>query len=176
MITFNSTFGMGKTRATLQACGKELIEIKLLRMCVRGEAMTSALSLRYFTGIWSAAVEQSDFIVVNILIISLWVTGRRLNEQVRCSWGRELMRSNENSNKFASDPSKRCDVELKCLFRASGSTLIDWGLGYKIRCMMFRGSLGLLDVRALLKKARLIDLILVLIFLRTSRNVFPNTC
>ena len=45
MITFNSTFGMGKTRATLQASGKELIEIKLLRMCVRGEAMISALSL-----------------------------------------------------------------------------------------------------------------------------------
>ena len=45
MITFNSTFGMGKTRATLQASGKELIEIKLLSMCVRGEAMISKLTL-----------------------------------------------------------------------------------------------------------------------------------
>ena len=42
---------MGETRATLQASRKELIEIKLLRMCVGGEAMKSALSLRYFAGI-----------------------------------------------------------------------------------------------------------------------------
>ena len=63
------------------------------------------------------------------------------------------MRSKDNSNKFASDPSKRFDVELKCLFSASGSTLIGWGLGYKVRCMMFHGSLGLLDDRALLKKS-----------------------
>ena len=98
--------------------------------------------------------------------------GRRLNEQVRCSSGRELMRSDENSNKFASDFSKRCDVELECSFSASGSTLFGWGLGYKIRCVMFRSFLGLLDDRALLKKARLIDLILVLMLLCTSRNLF----
>ena len=91
---------------------------------------------------------------------------------VRCSSGRELMKSNENSNKFASDPNKRCDVGLKCLFSASGSTLIGWGLGYKIQCLMFRGSLDLLDDRALLKKACLIGLILVLNLLRTSRNLF----
>ena len=42
---------MGETRATFQASEKELIEIKLLRMCVRGEAMMSAFSLRYFAEI-----------------------------------------------------------------------------------------------------------------------------
>lgn len=176
MITFNSNFGMDKTRATLQASGKELIEIKLLRMCVRGEAIILAFSLRYFTGIWSAAIEQSDFMVVNIVIISLWVTGRRLNEQVRCSSGRELMRSKDNSNKFASDPSKRFDVELKCLFSASGSTLIGWGLGYKVRCMMFHGSLGLLDDRALLKKSTFNWLNLSLNLVAHLPKFIPNAC
>ena len=69
--------------------------------------------------------------------------------------------------------SKRCDVDEKCLFRASGSALIGWGLqGCKIRCMVFHSSLGLLDDKALLKKARLSDLILVLILLPTSHNLF----
>ena len=71
--------------------------------------------------------------------------------------------------------SKRCDVDEKCLFRASGSALIGWGLqGCKIRCMVFHSSLGLLDDKALLKKARLSDLILVLILLPTSHNFFQT--
>lgn len=71
--------------------------------------------------------------------------------------------------------SKRCDVDEKCLFRASGSALIGWGLqGCKIRCMVFHSSLGLLDDKALLKKARLSDLILVLILLPTSHNLFQT--
>ena len=77
--------------------------------------------------------------------------------------------------KELSDPSKRCDVDEKCLFRASGSALIGWGLqGCKIRCMVFHSSLGLLDGKALLKKARLSDLILVLILLPTSHNLFQT--
>lgn len=55
------------------------------------------------------------------------------------------MRSKKESDGFASDPSKRCDMGLLDL-------------------------LGLLDDRALLKKARLTDLILVLILSRSSRN------
>lgn len=43
------------------------------------------------------------------------------------------MRSKKKSDGFASDPSKRCDMELKCLFSASESALIGWGLGCKIR-------------------------------------------
>ena len=81
------------------------------------------------------------------------------------------MRSKTKSNVFASDSSKRCDVELKCLFGASGSALIGWGLGHKIRCIF---SLGLLEDWALLKKARLTDLISFLILLRTSRNLFQK--
>lgn len=80
------------------------------------------------------------------------------------------MRSKKKSDGFVSDPSKRCDMELKCLFSASESALIGWGLGCKIRCLVFHSSLGLLDDRVLLKKARLTDLILVLILLRSSRN------
>lgn len=80
------------------------------------------------------------------------------------------MISKKESDGFASDPSKRCDMEQKCLFSASESALIGWGLGCKIRCLVFHSSLGLLDDRALLKKARLTDLILVLILLRSSRN------
>lgn len=81
------------------------------------------------------------------------------------------MRSKTKSNVFASDSSKRCDVELKCLFGASGSALIGWGLGQKIRCIF---SLGLLEDWALLKKARLTDLISFLILLRTSGNLFQK--
>ena len=85
------------------------------------------------------------------------------------------MRSKRKSNGFASDPSKQCDVELKCLFSASGSALIGWGPGCKIRSMIFHSSLRLLDDRALLKKkAHLTDLILVLILLSTSRNLFQT--
>ena len=84
------------------------------------------------------------------------------------------MRSKTKSNVFASDSSKRCDVELKCLFGASGSALIGWGLGHKIRCMVFHSSLRLLEDWALPKKARLTDLISVLILLRTSRNLFQT--
>ena len=54
--------------------------------------------------------------------------------------GRELMRSKRKSNGFASDPSKRCNVELKGLFSVSGSALIDWGPGCKIRSMVFHSS------------------------------------
>lgn len=78
------------------------------------------------------------------------------------------MRSKTKSNVFASDSSERCDVELKCLF---GAALIGWGLGHKIRCIF---SLGLLEDWALLKKARLTDLISFLILLRTSRNLFQK--
>lgn len=81
------------------------------------------------------------------------------------------MRSKTKSNVFASDSSKRCDVELKCLFGASGSALIGWGLGHKIRSIF---SLGFLEDWALLKKARLTDLISFLILLRTSRNLFQK--
>lgn len=42
------------------------------------------------------------------------------------------MRSKKKSDGFASDPSKRCDMELKCLFSASESALIGWGLGCKM--------------------------------------------
>ena len=59
------------------------------------------------------------------------------------------MRSKTKSNVFASDSSKRCDVDLKCLFGASGSALIGWGLGHKIRCLVFRSSLGLLFIGGL---------------------------
>lgn len=84
------------------------------------------------------------------------------------------MRSKTKSNVFASDSSKRCDVELKCLFGTSGSASIGWGLGHKIRCMVFHNSLVLLEDWALLEKARLTDLIVVLILLCTSRNLFQT--
>lgn len=102
------------------------------------------------------------------------MTERRLNEHARWSSGRELIISRRKSDEFATDPGKRCDVELKCLFRASGSALIGWGLGRKKRCIVFHSSLDLLDDRALFKKARLTDLILVLILLRTTRNLFQT--
>jgi len=77
--------------------------------------------------------------------------------------------------KELSDPSKRYNVDEKCLLRASGSALIGWGLqGCKIRCMVFPSSLSLLDDKARLKKARLTDLILVLILLPTSHNLFQT--
>ena len=66
--------------------------------------------------------------------------------------GRELVRSKRKSNGFASDPSKWCDVELKCLFSVSGSALIAWGPECEIRSMVFHSSLGLLNNRVLLKK------------------------
>ena len=68
--------------------------------------------------------------------------------------GRELIKSKRKSNGFASDPSKWCDVELKCLFSASGSALIGWGPGCKIRSVVFHSSLGLLNDRVLLKKKK----------------------
>ena len=89
--------------------------------------------------------------------------------------GRELMRSKRKSNGFASDPSKWCDVELKCLFSVSGSALIGWGTECAIRSMLFHSSLGLLNNRVLLKKkADSTDLILILILFRTSRNLFQT--
>lgn len=51
---------------------------------------------------------------------------------VWCFFGRELMKFNENFNKFVFDFNKCCDVELKCLFSVLGFILIGWGLGYKI--------------------------------------------
>ena len=95
--------------------------------------------------------------------------GRRLNTRA----SKVLLRKGVNEiYKELSDPSKRCDVDERCLFRASGSALIGWGLqGCKIRCMVFHSFLGLLDDKALLKKARLSDLILVLMLLPTSHNL-----
>ena len=45
---------MGETPATSQASGKELVVMKLLRMCVRDEAEILALSLRYFRNLIGA--------------------------------------------------------------------------------------------------------------------------
>ena len=44
------------------------------------------------------------------------------------------MRSKTKSNVFASDSSKRCDVELKCLFGTSGPLRLagDWDIKYDV--------------------------------------------
>ena len=59
-LTGESTLGIGDTLAIFQAAGKVLFEMKLLIICVSGEAMWSADIFRYLAGIWSAPVEQSD--------------------------------------------------------------------------------------------------------------------
>lgn len=91
--------------------------------------------------------------------------------------GRELVRSKRKSNGFASDPSKWCDVELKCLFSVSGSALIAWGPECEIRSMVFHSSLGLLNNRVLLKKKRAFNsLDLGLDLVSHLTKFIPNTC
>ena len=63
-----STLGIGETQTFFHVLGKEWLEIK---QCVKGEAIYSVLNLRYFAGIWSAPVEQSNLMKVNDFNTSL---------------------------------------------------------------------------------------------------------
>lgn len=100
------------------------------------------------------------------------MTGRKTNE-LAVLLARQFIYFRRELSEFASELSNRWHVELKCSFCTSASALMDWGLGYNIRCIVFHSSFGLLGDKAFLKNARLMILIYVNILFRTLRIFFP---
>ena len=88
---------------------------------------------------------------------------------------RESMNSSRSAGVVGLVPNILSFVLIKKSLSLSGSALRGFLLGWRIRCVIFHTSFGLLEERAVLIKFRFVLLITDFILLRTSRKAFQES-